>query len=989
MFKANKGPHYARELHNARLRGLAFWHTDAMPQGPAERGTGPQPVADASASIAPPSGTAASDAFHTLLRKFSKHNPQSSLTARIAMIEYDLQRQRTDFLHAQGFHDASHANDGPGHVVLPPVMDAQAASASKVQELVTELQSLARTTEGGTYDATACVTLSALGLFLLGRDEEVTQLITHTQLLQMDPVTGASGQEHHAALAMMGAAVYGMAQERSGTDLEAALAAYNYAIRLQERVRGSASTKAATRTMPFVDEMERWVETALYRWVLLTWQLRGTQAGLGALRVYKAHEARWPSWFRVTQRQVLHAQQPNQQQSAAPRSAASQDMVGARTTSTRRPHGAMPSHSAPVSWSAEYAKLKASASQLVRTSSSLPHVNESNAQAERLAEQLVESWRLDSAHDAQGADDVVQLLYGFTHITFRSPTLLRLLVHMLVAAEAYAEAGALVPKYRTLIETTWEASGRPAQRDTSGVRAMDGPVEYIDTLLLGAMVHWRYLHKPKEALDLTDALQALVQEAQEAVPSDVAARVWRVGAEVRASLVPTVLPTERATYLSDAQQALEKAVALDDQAAESFFALGYVHALARHVEAAMEAVRRAIELEPAWIEAWHLLVLLITAQKDFAGARRLAAEALSRIEADEEADKIPAGEALRPPAPVRTQLVSLDYPPTPFERAYTYMRLLMTHNTLIELTEGVPSALEDQRDLFTAYQVHVAPLATVPTTASSDMVTRAPEFVQPCAAELAASPAEARIAFRARFATRLLQSLWLQSAASFRRGDDLVQARSAIAEAEQLDTRFADVWVQLALWCRASGPPVESAITCLYKALACETDHVAASVHLARVLLDASETLPLRASHAASLSSVASAPESADALMELALVDAQGPVSLASAEARARASASRSLGSADMPLSLPDVVPAFQWRTDATLSTVGLAEGLLRTATLGHGWDVPEAWHTLAQLAQRTGRPQNVQRRTLLEALRLEASRPVRAWHEAQRLGLP
>lgn len=983
MFKANKGPHYARELHNARLRGLAFWHTDPSPDIPADRAAG----------VAPGPGNASADAFHTLLRKFSKHNPQSPTTARVAAIEHEMQRQMCDFFHAQGFRDASHANDGPGGAALPPVMDAGTASAQQVQDLVAELQSIARTTEGGSYDAAACVTLSALGLFLLGRDEEVTQLITHTHLLQMDPITDATVYEHHVALAMMGAALYGMAQERAGADPSEALPAYSYAIRLHERVRGGAAPKAA-RTMPFVDEMERWAETALYRSALLTLRLRGTAAGVEALRVYQAHEARWPSWFCLTQRNVLrslHADLLNQQRNvvsdaSAPGAVRASGTTDPRTTSTRRPHGTVLA-AAPPSWSAEYAKLKASAAQLVQSTPSFPHVNESNAQAERLAEQLVESWRLDGAHDVQGADDVVQILYGFTRITFRSTTILRLLVRMLVAAEAYAEAGALVDKYRSLVDTTWEASGRPAQRDTSGVRTVDGPLEYLDTLLLGAMVHLRYLRQPQEALSLTNALQALVQEANVAVPPAAAARVWRVGAEVRATLVAVVLPAERAAYLSEAQQALEKAVSLDAEAAESFWALGYVHALARHVDAATAAVRRAIELEPAWVEAWHLLVLLLTAQKDFAGARRLAAEALSRIEADDEADMIPAGEAPRPPS-ARTQLVSLDYPPTPFERACSYVRLLMTHNTLVELTEGVPSALEDQRDLFTAYQVHVAPLSTVPMT-TNDMAARAPEFVQPPAAALAASPAEARIAFRTRVATRLLQSLWLQSAATFRRGDDLVQARGAIAEAEQLDTRLADVWVQLALWCRAAELPAESAITCLYKALACETDHVAASVHLARVLLDASEELPLRASHAASMSTVSAAPENADALMELALVVAQGPVGLASAEARARASASRSLGSADMPVALPQVSPAFQWRTDATLSTVGLAEGLLRTATLGRGWDMPEAWHALAQLAQRTGRPQNVLRRTLLEALRLEATRPVRAWHETQRMGLP
>ncbi|MBZ0151372.1 MAG: hypothetical protein K8J09_07545, partial [Planctomycetes bacterium] len=61
---------------------------------------------------------------------------------------------------------------------------------------------------------------------------------------------------------------------------------------------------------------------------------------------------------------------------------------------------------------------------------------------------------------------------------------------------------------------------------------------------------------------------------------------------------------------------------------------------------------------------------------------------------------------------------------------------------------------------------------------------QAPRFTTP-GPEVAASTLEARRTFRAREATRLLQRLWLVSAASFRRADNLEQARCAIAEAEQ------------------------------------------------------------------------------------------------------------------------------------------------------------------------------------------------------------
>ena len=194
--------------------------------------------------------------------------------------------------------------------------------------------------------------------------------------------------------------------------------------------------------------------------------------------------------------------------------------------------------------------------------------------------------------------------------------------------------------------------------------------------------------------------------------------------------------------------------------------------------------------------------------------------------------------------------------------------------------------------------------------------------------------------------------MWLVSAASFRRADNLEQARCAIAEAEQLDARCADVWVQLAQWCLAAGQRTGAAITCLHKALACDTYHTAARVHLARVLLHEPE-------------------HEADASIR----------SPREAEDHARSTPSRSLGSTAH--SLQDVEPSFRTPDASSTSSTSTAEALLRTVTQSHGYDVPEAWHALAQLAKQTSRPTDTQRRALLEALRLEASRPIRAWHEA------
>lgn len=1034
MFKLNRGSHYARELQLARLRGIAVGPSTSHANSASE-------LAD-------------------VIAKFQKHNPTHTLTAQLATLELELHTQVASFFQAAGYRDASHADDVPGDAVLPPrlaqidaadVATAAAVetAANEVRRIVHELEALApSTTSDSPANATICVALCVLGHFVLGNDAMVVALVDRTEFLNSDPFVAAPLNEHHVAVTIMGTALYGMACESSG-ELDDALFAYEHAVALYERARGHAMSKAA-RTTPFVDEMERWTETALYRAALLSAHLRPSDDA--ALRAYEAHESRWPGTFRQPQRNVIRTllaraagREPAATQAAAPAAApvvagagagvgagvgagassaaaldapgmpetaagrgaaaaaaappaaapaaAAAAACGARTTTQRRPAVA-PAPPTP------YATIKASALRLVQQSPGFPRADESNAHAENLAEQLVGSWRAQfGACGATEADDVVALLYGLASITFRSQTIQRLLIHMLVAAEAYAEAHRLVRGYMALVDTAWTTQGVPPQRDTSALRATDGPQEYVDTVLAGAHVAMRYMGEAHTAQEWADHLLMIgtsAKSSQHRFTMDMSrfARVLRCAAEARLASARAAAPPDRSTLLSDARTFFHDSLSLDDEASETHYALACLYATERALDDAMRHARKALELEPAFIDAWHLIVLLLSAKKDFPGARSLAADALAQIEADDHAAADTGDVALSQ----RTQLLSFDFPPTAFARACAYLQLLVTHNTLMELTTGVQVALNAQRDLFTAYHARVAPLCAPPPATQGDAAAsaalQAPVLTCREPAELAKSTIQARSAFRVRLGTQLLQRLWLQSAASFRRADDLEQARCAISEAEHLDARFADVWVQLAQWCLAAGKRPGAAVTCLYKALACDTHHVPASVHLARVLLHPSEQLHMRTSHAETIAAVATLPSESLALSDFALADDVGIASAADAENYARATPSRSLGGhagdarPDARIEAPsgalaDASAPFRWQHDPSLSTTSMAEALLRTVTLYRGFDVPEAWHALGQLAQQTHRPVDVQRRAFLEALRLESSRPIRAWHDA------
>ena len=771
-----------------------------------------------------------------------------------------------------------------------------------------------------------------------------------------------------------------MAQERR-EQLQEAARAYKRAVAVHQAVRGGA-------TPPPIDELERWTETALYRQALLALRLHGAAGGAPALRAYRVHESQWPDTFRTPQRQVLrawHADVPAKPAAGRAAAAAAPDAAGARTVSARRPRAVTQAH--------DYRAVRASAAQLLQQSS-FPHADQSNAAAEQLAEQLVAAWRHGGGSADDGsADDVVDVLYELMRFTFRSQPIQRLLVHMLAAAEAYAEAIAVLERYMRVVESAWTAHGVPARTVLHGARAVDGAAEFVDTLLLGAHVQLVYMRAPGAAAALTDRLLALVGESavgdaaaasgttkalRAAVDAPTLARILRTSGAALHAAVPGASPSRRGAVLADARARLERAAVLDDDASETHFALACAAASERDVPAALAAARRALELEPAHVDAWHLIVLLLSAQKDFGAALSLADEAVAQADADDSAD-IPSGAA--PP----TALLSFDFPPSRFARAAAYVRLLLTHIALVEMVDGSKAALDAQPDLFAAYQSRVAPLlgggaagAEAPRAALDAADAFAPCFTPDAAPALAAAPAAARAAFRRAEGTALLQALWLQSAAAFRRAGNLAQSRYAIAEAEALDARAADVWVQLAQWCLAADYRPGAAVSCLYKALACSADHVAASVHLARVLLEPGE-LHLRGSHAASIAAVATAAHGAEELTRLSLVDdADGGPAHSEMEERARASPSVDIGVADGRRGLAPVDPAFAWRDDPALSNLSLAEALLRTATLYRGWDVPEAWHLLALQAQKAQRPLSVQRAALLEALRLEQTRPVR-----------
>ncbi|CAO1621479.1 unnamed protein product [Parajaminaea phylloscopi] len=591
----------------------------------------------------------------------------------------------------------------------------------------------------------------------------------------------------------------------------------------------------------------------------------------------------------------------------------------------------------------------------------------------------------------------------------------------------------------------------------------DNDETFVNTILHGAHVLLKYLGDAVLADKLSKRALSLVPERrrhgswQSAPESLFRAKALRIAGQSRAALasIAETTPDQIPTLQNEALALLKEAVEVDSQSSEAYFHLAYLQAQLREISQAIASARKAIELEPADVSSWHLLTLLVSAQKDHKAAFKLAEVALDEAEEDDEFDSQAAVSApqnlvngssagggsailngLGPVAGptesrgeassvIRSRLLSVDFPPSSKERAEAVLQLMMTQNVLEEIVAGADVAIESQKDAFQFFHKqlnrHFPPTlgrTAIPSTTSSAAPQRlgsqsglglsgssaarptilqraqSGSVVQGTGASAAVVPpgsamaltqesvdgaaaattTESRRNYNLSREIRLLGSLWLASAASFRRAGRAEDARMAIQEAEKVDPGRSDVWVQLALLSEKSNPQL--AVNSLYKALACEAESVAGSVHLARLFLT-NDRLSLNAS------SVVQADEGAN-------VDVPGIASNGlphSHGALLDGTRSRSIGADAAPrnASVGGTKSEFKTQAEAKtsdsakdLTAISLAEGLLTSTTAStSGWDSAEAWLYLGQVHMRTNRRQRA-RECLRYALELEQTKTVR-----------
>jgi tetratricopeptide (TPR) repeat protein len=1025
--------------------------------------------------------------------------------AELASLEHELKAAIHNFYTDSGYTDASHLSDYKLHpcagdaTLFPPIMkpgqDGLGWSTENVQQIADRVLEY-----GDGNNRPAAVSLRALALFALGRDDEAVDILHREKFMETAGEAAASPEIHNSALTaliLQGFTIYGMANERLlVTKNEAgytpfALAGYARAIELHESLRGGKKANAL-RGLP-ADEIEKWAEAALYRNALLSIRAGEPMQSLNALRSYQAHASRWHHEFRLPQRNVIHryylrvlnraaelgtyvdppelpapsrddwrsrayqlsvvatvasrVQIRDYESERLHRDPAAKRIaptftslrVASRTVSKRRPNAHRELRPPTVSWSNEVLTAQKAAFASLQKSTAFPKAGHINDEVLDFADEMVKAWEINGEMGGEQADDVAEILYGLVELTFHSQRIARYLVRLLFAAESHDEAKRALQAYATIADKAREAeqsakanaagdskdedasatNGDAAEQahtngdaaEVTSAKDFDSDEVYANTLAQGAYLVGRYCNGFALADKMASKALAVVQEgAGKFKPAFerntlLLARLKRINGYAKAGLaIQMADPVRRPMLQSEALGELTAAVQLDDQSSEAHYQLAYLQAEMRDVHAALQSARKAVELEPADVESWHLLVLLLSAQKKYKDALKIAEVALNECDNDERGATQGNSSGSSPANFAATQLLSVDFAPRPLERNESILKLMMTYNALEELTDGVESAIAGQKELF-SYFHRVFPYAAAAASAAGGAAGAGGGVEHPRVSKDLSG-------FR-RYGS-------LAAVGGGQGSNDTVLGRSHTTSSRVRS--YAQRSVSAAAGANGSSSGGGSTLLPGMQLGGLDEDlsrsgaertieHLKRqSLALAKIWLASAASFrragQLKESRAAIQEAERLQPGLAEVWVQLSLYFASSQQTRLAVESLYKALAcsagdvAASVHLARMFLADPELKPKregaddvaatpgpkgqYESTAEATLSaraqdlsSVSLAEGLLTTTTKGAGWDSSEAWLFLGQAVQRSERKQRA-RECFEYALQLENTKPIR-----------
>ncbi|KAF9127699.1 hypothetical protein BGW39_005682 [Mortierella sp. 14UC] len=607
-------------------------------------------------------------AFSEYARRYVKHNKDGVVLVNTAMLELAVGEAEIAIRRAQKWTYQTSLDDTPDNIATSPPIRQES-----IQEAVEKLE---RVLSKGTdeHQEYAAIVLARAAMATDAPDR-VQRAAHYLQNIQLPPVRLPSG--YNFALIACGLTVKGLALEEEGRIPEAIVSYDNVALWIQNNPNEKC------------EELFAWTEHALYRAGLLKLRLGDNLAAIRSFRAYHTQALTWPGNFRLPRRATAY-RLLSQALSTAFKT------VGYHTAANGSPVVTdEQSQFYPAALSLEMAQIHAYWEDSLYAVTAFPRANEKNWRVLVMIEQIVEDRKLLGPGNDADNKALVETIYRASQKTFQSPRILRFLFFALMEKGQYDEAELALKSYLDMAEINLKVKGSASEDSLTHEERVRLDVEskydIVTVMIAGSRLYSKELRKPQEAVKcaagaLDNIHQYLQNHEQVTELLNNAYQCQGIAYGLQAST--THEPHQRPQMYAKAVESLENAIKVAPEAFDSQYLLALQFAEMREIAKAILTVKQSISLNSSHIPSWHLLALLLSAQKDYERALSICAVGLKESEWDlAQTDAFSA-----------SQLDGEDY-----------VALRITQAILQDQVHGPEAGLEHEEALFSLYTRVFAP----------------------------------------------------------------------------------------------------------------------------------------------------------------------------------------------------------------------------------------------------------------------------------------
>ncbi|KAF9340278.1 hypothetical protein BGZ91_002780 [Linnemannia elongata] len=793
--------------------------------------------------------------FPEFARRYVKHNKDGVVLANTALLEMTVGEAEVKARLVESWSQSASLDDTPESIAHSPLI-----KPDTIQEAIEKLEGvLTRGTEEHQEYAAIVLARSALATDAPDRLQRVAHYL---QNIQLPPARIPMG--YNFALVVCGLTVKGMTLEEEGRITEAIVSYDNVSLLVQSNPNERS------------DELVSWTEHALYRAGMLKLRQGDQLAAIRSFRAYHNQAQLWPGQFRLARRATVYRH------------------LAAALSNSLKSHGTQGNVTAdeqsqfvPAALSLEIAQIHAYWEDSLYAVTAFPKADEKNWRVLSMIEQIVEERKLIGPSNDADKRVLVETIYRASQKTFQSPRILRFLFFALVEMGQYDEAVLALKSYLDLAEINLKVKSTVAEEVLTNEQRirLDIESEYDITSVMveGSRLYGKELGQATEALACAEKALSNIQQylnQEEAKDLSFYANTYR-GIAYGLQAAQAQEPEARPSLYTKAIESFEKAIEIAPGAYEAHYYLALQQAEMRDVPKAIVSVKQSLAFNSAHIPSWHLLVLLLSAQKDYERALSICAVGLKESDWDlPQTDGFSASQsdgedylALRITQAALIEQVFAPEPSSLGESLYDIQNIRRRDQSDVEINTGSTvvgrpragsilsvrskSGASDIGQGLSAsngsnLDIPKANYASSITSIGSSGSKKRNKLIPAAAASsgsatLTKSLLSAPVAVqrpttksvqRTSRANKVLATLWLLSASAFRRLDRMEEALRAIEEAENIDASNPDVWYNLGLLYAAQGDQ-ETASVSFSKALALAPYHPACLTRVGQSYLEA------------------------------------------------------------------------------------------------------------------------------------------------------